>query len=107
MVCINLALVVVELKLWGEGIIMGYLENKEFKIIDMEVNEIDKLLNKFCAKEERIKDKLRQLIEVENDTSLVFELESLIAIWVNRNFYGNHPEIQIFIYSIIRGIGKV
>lgn len=59
---------------------MGYLENKEFKIIDMEVNEIDKLLNKFCAKEERIKDKLRQLIEVENDTSLVFELESLIAI---------------------------
>lgn len=59
---------------------MGYLESKEFKIIDMEVNEIDKLLNKFCAKEERIKDKLRQLIEVENDTSLVFELESLIAI---------------------------
>lgn len=46
----------------------------------MEVNEIDRLLNKFCAKEERIKNKLRQLIEVENDTSLVFELESLIAI---------------------------
>ena len=46
----------------------------------MEINEVDRLLNKFCAKEERIRSKLRQLIEVEHDTSLVFELESLIAI---------------------------
>ena len=59
---------------------MEYLENKEFRITEMEINEIDRLLNKFCAKEERIKSKLRQLIEVEHDTSLVFELESLIAM---------------------------
>ena len=59
---------------------MEYLENREFKITEMEVNEIDRLLNRFCAKEERIKNKLRQFIEVENDTSLVFELESLMAI---------------------------
>ena len=59
---------------------MEYLENKEFRIIEMEINEFDRLLNKFCAKEERIRSKLRQLIEVEHDTSLVFELESLIAI---------------------------
>ncbi len=59
---------------------MEYLENKEFRIIEMEINEVDRLLNKFCAKEERIRSKLRQLIEVEHDTSLVFELESLIAI---------------------------
>ncbi|MEM6338362.1 MAG: hypothetical protein AAF673_00340 [Pseudomonadota bacterium] len=59
---------------------MEYLENKEFRITEMEINEVDRLLNKFCAKEERIRSKLRQLIEVEHDTSLVFELESLIAI---------------------------
>lgn len=59
---------------------MEYLENKEFRITEMEINEVDRLLNKFCVKEERIRSKLRQLIEVEHDTSLVFELESLIAI---------------------------
>ena len=71
--------VVLELKLLGEGI-MEYLENKEFRITEMEINEVDRPLNKFCTKEERIRSKLRQLIEVEHDTSLVFELESLIAI---------------------------
>ena len=59
---------------------MEYLENKEFRITEMEINEVDRLINKFCVKEERIRSKLRQLIEVEHDTSLVFELESLIAI---------------------------
>ena len=58
---------------------IGYLENREFKITKIEINEIDRLLNKFGAKEERIKNKLRQLIEVESDMSVVFELESLIA----------------------------
>ena len=57
-----------------------YLENREFKITKIEINEINRLLNKFCAKEERVKNKLRQLIEVESDLSLVFELESLIAM---------------------------
>ena len=45
----------------------------------MEINEVDMLLNNFCMKEERIR-KLYHLIEVEYDTSLVFELESLISI---------------------------
>lgn len=49
---------------------MEYLENKEFRITEMEINEVDRLLNKFCAKEERIRSKLRQLIEVEHDTSV-------------------------------------
>ena len=58
---------------------IGYLENREFKMTKIEINEIDRLLNKFGAQEERIKNKLRQLIEVESDISVVFELESLIA----------------------------
>ena len=56
-----------------------YLENTEFKTTKVEINEVDKLLNKFCAKGERIKNKLHQLIETEEDLSLVYELESLIA----------------------------
>ena len=57
---------------------MECLENREFRITEIEINEIDRLLNKFCAKEERIKSKLRQLIEVGDDASIIFELESLI-----------------------------
>lgn len=56
---------------------MENLRNKEFRITEIEINEIDRLLNKFYAKEERIKSKLRQLIEVGGDTNIIFELESL------------------------------
>ena len=59
---------------------MECLGNKEFRITEMEVNEIDRLINRICAKEGRIRNKLRQLIEIENDSNLVFELESLITI---------------------------
>lgn len=57
---------------------MECLENREFRITKIEINEVDRLLNKFGAKEERIKNKLRQLIEVGGDASIIFELESLI-----------------------------
>lgn len=57
---------------------MECLENREFRITKIEINEVDRLLNKFCAKEERIKNKLRQLIEVGEDASIIFELEGLI-----------------------------
>lgn len=56
---------------------MENLRNREFKITEIEINELDRLLDKFYAKEERIKSKLRQLIEVGGDTSIIFELESL------------------------------
>ena len=56
---------------------MENLRNREFRITEIEINEIDRLLNKFYAQEERIKSKLRQLIEVGGDTSIIFELESL------------------------------
>ena len=57
---------------------MERLENREFRITKIEINEVDRLLDKFCAKEERIKNKLRQLIEVGEDASIIFELEGLI-----------------------------
>jgi hypothetical protein len=80
---------------------MEYLEDREFKITEMEVNEVDRLLNKFCTKEERIKNKLRQLIEVENDTSLVFELESLMGLYIQLCKFINKP-LNITLNSIVK-----
>ncbi|MDP5110403.1 MAG: hypothetical protein NWP47_03355 [Rickettsiaceae bacterium] len=57
---------------------MECLENREFRITKIEINELDRLLNKSGVKEERIKNKLRQLIEIEGDASIILELESLI-----------------------------
>jgi hypothetical protein len=57
---------------------MKCLENREFEITEVEVNEVYRLLNKLCVKKTRLKNNLHKLIEVENDTSVLFELKSLI-----------------------------
>jgi hypothetical protein len=55
------------------------LENRELKIKEVEINEIYRLLDEICVKKTRLKNNLHKLIEVENDTNILFELNSLIV----------------------------